>query len=128
MLIKSSQAGIDEIVSGQAYYTRHYIHFEFPGGASGPTVGIGYDCGYSTAVDIRNDWTGIIPAEMVEALVRAAGLKGAAAADFVRWHGKTVTISWDQAMAEFMQRELPKVEEQCRHELPNYDKLPADCA
>ncbi|MET3908983.1 hypothetical protein ABID59_003329 [Bradyrhizobium sp. S3.3.6] len=30
--IRSSQAGVDDIVtekdSGQAYYTRHYVHFE----------------------------------------------------------------------------------------------------
>jgi hypothetical protein len=56
---KSSQAGIDEIVteedSGQAYYTRHYVHFEWPEGASGPTAGIGYDRGYSTPDQIRKD-------------------------------------------------------------------------
>jgi len=132
IVIKASQDGINEIVteedSGQAYYTKHYQSFEFPGGASGPTVGIGFDCGYSTAAAIRVAWTGIISDDMVAVLVKAAGLKGASAADFVRWHGKSVTITWDEAMAEFMQRELPKWEEMCRHELPNYDKLPADCA
>jgi len=129
---QSSQAGIDEIVteedSGQAYYTRHYTHFEWPGGASGPTAGIGYDCGYSTAAQISRDWTGIIPGAMVEALARAAGLKGSAAASFVRQHYASVTITWDQAMAEFMSRELPKWEAACRAALPNYDLLPGDCA
>lgn len=129
---QSSQAGIDEIVteedSGQAYYTRHYTHFEYPGGASGPTVGIGYDCGYSSADKIRKDWSGIIPDAMVEALVRSAGLTGAAAAEFVREHYASATITWDQAMAEFMNRELPNWEAQCRAALPNYDLLPGDCA
>lgn len=129
---QASQAGIDEIVteedSGQAYYTKHYVHFEWPAGASGPTVGIGYDCGYSTAEQIVKDWHGIIPDAMVEALVRAAGLKGANAAAFVRAHYASVTITWDQAMAEFMNRELPKWEAQCRAALPNYDLLPGDCA
>jgi hypothetical protein len=32
---------------------------------------------------------------MVEALVRAVGLKGAAAAEFVREHYASVTITWD---------------------------------
>lgn len=130
--IDASQASIDEMVteedSGQAYYTRHYTHFEYPGGASGPTVGIGYDCGYSTPDQIRKDWLGIIPDEMVQALVRAAGLKGAAAAAFVRLHYASVTITWDQAMAEFDNRELPKWEAQCRVALPNYDALPGDSA
>lgn len=130
--IEASQAGIDLIVteedSGKLYYTRHYIHFEWPQGASGPTVGIGFDCGYSTAAQIKQAWTGIIPDEMVAALMRAAGLKGASAADFVRWHGASVTITWEQAMAEFMQRELPAWEAKCRAALPNYDDLPGDCA
>jgi GH24 family phage-related lysozyme (muramidase) len=129
---QSSQAGIDLIVteedSGQAYYTKHYVHFEWPEGASGPTVGIGQDCGYVTAEQIRKDWVGIIPDAMVEALVRAAGLKGAAAGEFVRQHYASVTITWDQAMAEFDNRELPKWEAQCRAALPNYDELPGDCA
>jgi hypothetical protein len=47
--LRSSQAAIDLTVteedSGQAYYARHYTHFEWPEGASGATVGIGYDCG-----------------------------------------------------------------------------------
>ncbi|WP_024515399.1 hypothetical protein [Bradyrhizobium sp. Tv2a-2] len=132
MNIKASQASIDELVteedSGQAYHTKHYTHFEWPKGASGPTVGIGYDCGYSTPDQIRKDWAGIIPDNMIAALVSAAGLKSAAAADFVRRHGSSVTITWDQAMGEFMQRELPKWEELCRAALPNYDLLPGDCA
>ena len=120
---KSSQAGIDEIVteedSGQAYYVRHYTHFEWPQGASGPTVGIGYDCGYSTREQILRDWSGIIPDAMVAALQDAAGLKSYAAAQFVRLHYAGVTITWDQAMAEFMQRELPKWEAECRAALPH---------
>jgi hypothetical protein len=128
----ASQAGIDLIVteedSGQVYYTRHYEHFEWPQGASGPTVGIGYDCGYATPEQIRKDWGGIIAPDMVEALVRAAGLKGAAAAEFVRAHRGSVTITWDQAMVEFDNRELPKWEALCRAALPNYDELPGDCA
>lgn len=130
--LQTSQAGIDEIVteedSGEAYYTKFYQHFDFPGGASGPTVGIGYDCGYSTAAQIKTAWTGIIHDAMVAALERAAGLKGSAAAQFVHQNAHSVTITWDQAMAEFMQRELPEWEAQCRKALPNYDLLPGDCA
>lgn len=129
---QSSQAGIDEIVteedSGQAYYTRHYTHFEWPGGASGATAGIGYDCGYSTPDQIRSAWSGIVSDDTVAALARAAGLKGQAAHAFVQAHGASIAITWDQAMAEFMNRELPKWEALCRAALPNYDLLPGDCA
>jgi GH24 family phage-related lysozyme (muramidase) len=128
----ASQAGINLIVteedSGQAYYTHHYSHFEWPEGASGPTVGIGYDCGYSTPEQIQKDWSGIISDPMVSVLMHAAGLKGEAAHMFVRTHGGSVTITWVQAMDEFDRRELPKWEAACRKALPNYDLLPPDCA
>ncbi|GLR93529.1 MULTISPECIES: lysozyme family protein [Bradyrhizobium] len=39
--------------------------------------GIGFECEYSTLDQIRSVWTGVVSDEMVEALVRAAGLKGA---------------------------------------------------
>lgn len=58
----------------------------------------------------------------------AAGKRGQAAHAFVQQRGNSVTITWDQAMAEFMQRELPKWEELNRKALPNYDKLSGDCA
>ncbi len=131
-MTQSSQDGIDLIVteedSGQLYYTRHYTHFEWPAGASGPTVGIGFDCGYSTSQQIHDTWAGIVSDDTVSALMRAAGLKGNAAREFVQSHGASITITWDQAMAEFMQRELPHWEALCRAALPNYGLLPGDCA
>jgi GH24 family phage-related lysozyme (muramidase) len=129
--IRSSQAAIDLIVteedSGQAYYERHYTHFEWPLGASGPTIGIGYDCGYSTAEQIRQDWSGFIPDQMVAAAMRAAGLTGQQAHAWVQRYGTSVTITWDQAMAQFKQRELPKWERRILQALPNATLLPGDC-
>lgn len=130
--LQASQAGIDLIVteedSGQAYYTKHYTHFEWPAGASGPTAGIGFDCGYVTAQQIHDAWTGIVSDETVAALMRAAGLRGEAAREFVHDHGNSITITWEQAMAEFMGRELPEWEARCRVAIPNYGLLPPDCA
>lgn len=132
MILQTSEAGEQEIVTeedgGKVYYTRHYTHFEWPQGASGPTVGIGYDCGYSTAAQINADWSPYVDAATVALLERAAGLKGQAAAEFVREHGRSASISWDQAMAEFDNRELPKYEAMARAALPNYGLLPGDCA
>jgi GH24 family phage-related lysozyme (muramidase) len=129
--IRSSQAAIDLIVieedSGQAYYERHYTHFEWPEGASGPTVGIGYDCGYSTAEQIRADWTGYIPDQMVAAAMRAAGLTGMAAHGWVQRYGTSVTVTWSQAMAQFKGRELPKWEARIVSALANTELLPGDC-
>jgi hypothetical protein len=129
--IRSSQSAIDLIVaeedSDEAYYTKHYQHFEWPEGASGPTVGIGYDCGYATADQIRSDWLGFIPDAMVGAMVRAAGLKAEAAHVFVQRYGASVTITWDQALAQFKAHELPKWETIVQRALPNTDALNGDC-
>ena len=132
-MIESSQAGVDEIVteedSGQAYYTKHYVHFEWPEGASGPTVGIGYDCGYSTADRIRQDWTPYVDAGTVSALANAAGLKGDAAAEFL--FGSIMALSLSRGIRPWLNswaESFPKSEALCRAELPNYDLLPGDCA
>lgn len=130
-VIHSSQAAIDLIVteedSGQVYYAKHYTHFEWPAGASGPTVGIGYDCGYSTIDQIRADWAGFVSDQTVSALVRAAGLRGAAAQAFVRAFGGSATITWDQAISQFKAHELPKWEAMLLHDLPNAISLTGDC-
>ena len=122
-----SQDAIDLIVreedSDKAYYERHYQHFEWPQGASGPTVGIGYDCGYCTPQEIDADWSGILDPTRIAVLVRACGLRGEAAHRFVRAHGRDVTISWDEAMLEFTTREVPKWVARVKAYLKNTDKL-----
>jgi hypothetical protein len=118
---------VTEENTSQEYYATHYTHFEWPEKASGPTAGIGYDCGYSTPQDIRADWTGFVSDQMVAALVRAAGLQGEHAHSFVQSYGKSVTITWDQALAQFMGRELPKWESRIIKALPNALFLPGDC-
>jgi hypothetical protein len=79
-MIKSSQAAVDlivaEEVSSQAVYQARYQHPEWPGGASGVTIGIGYDCGYSPANTIQGDWGDKLPAPMVKCLQDVAGIHG----------------------------------------------------
>jgi hypothetical protein len=83
MTLKSSQAAIDlivaEEVSSQQTYQAKYQHPEWPGGASGVTIGIGYDCGYSGAHQIAADWGDKLPALAVKALESVAGVHGPAA-------------------------------------------------
>lgn len=128
--MKSSQKAFDLIVSEESgdkrYYTTNYQHFDWPQGASGPTIGIGYDCGYVTHDEAANDWLGIISEEMLGQIFLACGLKGEAAHNFVRIHGSSVTITWDQALKEFSDREMPKWEDHVDEALPNTDMLSGD--
>jgi len=125
-----SQAAFDLIVreedGSEFYYTRHYEHFDWPAGASGPTVGIGYDCGYVTHSELRRDWAGIVSDATIAVLLPAVGLRGERAHAFVRMHRRSVTIPWNPAIAEFSTRELPKWIARVKAALPNYDLLSPD--
>lgn len=126
-----SDAAIDLIVSEEitdrSFYARHYTHFEWPKGSSGPTVGIGYDCGYVKQAELRADWAGIVSPDTIEALVRAIGKTGKAADAWVKAHGHSVTITFDQAMEQFTTRELPKWIARLQAALPNTAYLSPDC-
>ena len=55
--MKSSQREIlldvTEEDGDQNYYLKYEQHWSWPGGSSGPTVGVGFDCGYESAASIR---------------------------------------------------------------------------
>lgn len=117
---------VTEEDSGEEYYRKHYQHFEWPGGASGPTIGIGYDCGYVSTGEARIDWDGLVPDVYIEQIVKACGLKGELAAAFVRRNGQSITITWEQALSEFRHREIPKWINRVTHALPHCELLSPD--
>ena len=127
---KASQAAVDlivmEEVSSEATYKKLYQHPEWPGGASGVTIGIGYDCGYSTPSIIAGDWGDKLPAVMVKALEEVAGIHGSPASSHAHALRGIVTVPWEAAMAVFEQRDMPKWEAIVAHALPNTDKLAPD--
>lgn len=119
---------VNEEVSSREVYERKYVHPEKPGGASGVTIGIGYDCGYSSAATIRRDWEGKIPHAMVEALAtQAAGIKGDAAFGPCQRLKGIVSVPWEAAIDVFSNVSIPKYMAATRNGLPNYDELPPDC-
>ena len=130
MTVRSSQRAIlldvTEEDGDQNFYIKTEEHWSWPGGASGPTVAVGYDCGYSTGAQIVADWTGFIDAARVAILVPAAGLTGSRAAAFVAAHRNQITITWQEALAQFTAHELPKWETIVEKALPNTDKLSGD--
>ena len=79
---------------------------EWPGGASGVTVGIGYDCGYNERTAILRDWKAL-PEGTRNALAATAGIKGVAAkprASALRW----ITVPWTNAEAVFVANTMPR--------------------
>lgn len=128
--LKSSQSAIDlivmEEVSSEAAYQKLYQHPEYPGGASGVTIGIGYDCGYSTSETIQADWGDKLPPAMVHALQAVACIHGSPASSHAHELRGVVTVPFDAAMSVFKERDMPKWEAIVTKALPNTDKLSGD--
>ena len=126
-----SQAGHDLIVTeetgGQAYYIRSgENHPSWPGGASGVTIGQGYDLGYSTPETVAGDWSPYLPANAISALQHCCGVTGSPAhalAQELHW----INVPWEASLAVFDERDLPKWIGWCAQDLPNWDDLPPDC-
>lgn len=96
-----------EVGGGERYYKRVLQHPTYPGGASGVTIGIGYDIGYSTRVSFSNDWKGRIPDSEFNRLAAHIGKKSNSAKNAI-WGVKDVLIPWESAMSVFEEKTIPK--------------------
>lgn len=86
-----------EVGGGEKYYNRFLIHPEWPGAASGVTIGVGYDLGYNSAAVIRQDWAA---SDDVDQLATAAGITGSRARAILSAY-RAISIQWDDADAVF---------------------------
>lgn len=111
----------------ETYYDRTESHFDWPGGSSGPTVGVGYDLGYVTVNECVNDWTGIVTPDTINKMIEGCGMTANRAHIFVQNMRTEVSITWAQAMQEFSDREIPKWEHRMELALPNWGLLSPDC-
>lgn len=125
-----SQKAIDlivrEEVSSRTYYEKHYVHPEWPGDASGVTIGIGYDLGYQTAAKIKSDWSGLVDQKYLNLMLSCAGVRAAAASSLTK-QVQAITVSWDAAMQVFMKRDIPQWIAAVYQAVPNCDLLSPTC-
>ncbi len=129
--MRSSRAAINLIVAhevtSQAVYERKYQRPEWPGGASGITVGIGYDLGYNNADTILNDWHDYLAPNVINAMVKFAGIHGSAAKSLLSEARRDILVPWEAAMAVFMRTSIPKFEKALLRAVPAAEQLPAGC-
>jgi len=129
--MRSSRAAVDLIVAHEVtskeVYEKKYQRPEWPGGASGITVGIGYDLGYNTRDDILEDWKNYLTPDVIRAMQRYAGETGTRARAALAEARRDINVSWDAAMQVFMKTSLPKFEASTLRAIPAADKLPAGC-
>lgn len=125
-----SQAAFDlivefEVTSKQAY-TQKYRRPTWPQGASGVTIGIGYDVGYVTRSELWADWKGAIPDTMIQALEPALGISGGAAKSLATSLTNSVDVAWEPAIAVHRDRVMPKWVALVERSLPNTGKIGPD--
>lgn len=126
-----SQRAIDLIiefeVSSKAYYQKALQKPEWPGLASGVTVGIGYDLGYNTKKQIADDWGDVLPPETVKAMQKYAGLTREKAKAALSQARKEIVVPWEAAIKVFGEKTTPKWIDMVCNALPNTDMLNEDC-
>lgn len=91
-------------VGSPAQYVRRYQGVICPGGASGPTVGIGDDLGHQTPAEIRRRW-GWHP--LVDELVTGSGVTGDAACKAWKAQHRDIRVSYDDAIRVFTRYSWP---------------------
>lgn len=110
-------------ISGRSNYEKTLHRPTWPGAASGVTIGIGYDVGYNTPSQVRQDWgERSLPDAHLESLTRAAGVKGEKARSLAK-SLNYISIPWDKAKAVFEQCTLPRFAKLTAETFPGVDKL-----
>ena len=66
-------------ISSKSYYNKCLKSPTYPGGASGVTIGIGYDLGHTPENQFRRDWRGKLPTGMFRKLSSVLTIKGRSA-------------------------------------------------
>lgn len=124
-----SKRAIDLIVAlevtGKSTYERKYQGVIKPGGASGITIGIGYDVGYVTPQYLKEDWQGFISDSEIAALSAACNVTGDAANRYKR-PLSAISIPWDVANNQFLANVLPVYVAATLSFLPNAAELSND--
>jgi len=113
-----------EEVGGRRFYDTQCARPTWPGGASGVTIGVGYDLGYQGAFDA--DWSDLLTSAQMSALRPWLGMKGnAAAAAPTQLTG--ITIPWHAAWTAFIRRTLPQEVSATRRAFTRCEEMPRLC-
>jgi hypothetical protein len=113
-------------VSSKQVYERKYRHTIWPKEESGVTVGIGYDVGYATKIQLHADWDGAISPQMIVALERALGVTGTKAGPLARELAALVDIPFDVALQVHRKKVIPRWVAIVEGALSNTHRLPAE--
>lgn len=128
---KVSKKAIDYIFAeetgGKAYYQEHALHPVWPKGASGITIGGGYDLGYNNAIAIKQDWGGLVDPAALKLMQSVSGLTGQKAANaLTSTIIKGITIPYDVAYKQYINRVIKNEVGLTIRAFPEAEKLNPD--
>jgi peptidoglycan hydrolase-like protein with peptidoglycan-binding domain len=113
-----------EEVSSREYYDAHASRPTWPGGASGVTIGVGYDLGYESGMEV--DWGHLLAPVQIVALKPWVGVKGAAAEAAIAGLSGII-IPWYSAWLLFIGTSLPSYVTKTKQAFGNPPGLPPLC-
>jgi hypothetical protein len=124
-----SRKGFDKLVnheiSSPAYYRLRLQKPIWPGGASGITIGVGYDLGYHRDYQIRRDWQPYVNDEELQELIKLAGKKGQDAKR-LKNRVRHIRIPYEAAAQVFSESTLPRFAKDTRKTYKGIEKLLPD--
>lgn len=114
-----------EVGGGEGYYNKALKRPCYPGGASGVTIGIGYDLGYNTLIQFATDWGSIINVSHFDRLKQHLGKTGSNAKSAIP-SISDIEIPWNIALDVFNKSTLPRFIKETLRAFPGADKLHPD--
>lgn len=114
-----------EVGGGESYYNKALKRPCYPGGASGVTIGIGYDLGYNSTTQFTSDWSNTINESEFNRLKAHLGKKGSTAKSAIP-SVRDIEISWPSALNVFKKSTLPRFINETLKAFPGADKLHPD--
>lgn len=96
-------------------------HPEWPGGASGVTVGIGFDCGYYSRGVILSDWHKLDATSRTR-LADTSGITGQRAKEKVR-HLRDIIVEWSLALGVFDNVDVAREYSSAKRAMPSFEDV-----
>jgi GH24 family phage-related lysozyme (muramidase) len=124
-----SKRGMEKIVewevSGKSAYNAKLKNPVWPGGASGVTIGIGYDLGYYSAKKVADDFKEL-PQSDINKLISVTGLTGEKARNAITPDIKLVSVPWEIAYKVYCSNSVPEYAKKAKGIYPDVSVLPPD--
>ncbi len=115
-----------EVGGGQSYYEKYLSRFTWPGGSSGPTIGIGIDVAYYSAQELASIFE-FLSKEHIGLIQEGSGKTSQQGKEYASKLRKAdIMVNWAQAIDIFEKLTWPKFASAAERTFPDLNKLHED--